>query len=297
MLEKWLKPEDKVIVVDGAMSYFESPAKKVEFCGQQDITGLGGAVYDAIVFCQQPSMDVLAKAIEKVYWGGYVVILGISHVLYRVGYQHLQGNIDPVVLRRPPAPPEWSSEFYIDFQLKGKAWNAATKTMDASYVQRFKSVEAKWQDKIVIEYGSGRGEMVRLMALAGAELVFAIDNAKAARELCMLFCDDLENVKAICTDALTWRSPRKAHVIFAADFVEHIAEDDLPKLYKRWFDNARKGCLVHVKAPRGPDAVRDHRSVQSTRKLRRMMQEAGFQYLRHDRPDDSVKFSMEFKKP
>jgi len=297
MLEKWLKSTDDIMVVDGAMTNFECPAGHVTFCGQQDVAGLGGGVYDAIVFCRMPAMDVLAKAIEKIYWGGYVIILDISHVIYRVGYQHIQGDIEPIVLRRPPAPPMWTREYYTEFQEKGKAWDSVSKTMHPSYPPKFKSVEAQWEDKVVIEYGSGRGETTRLIAMAGAELVFAIDNSRAARELCSAFCDDLENVKPICTDALTWKSPRKAHVIVSMDFVEHIPDEDLPILYGQWFDNARKGCLVYVNTPRGPDAVRDHKSVQDVRKLRKMLQNAGFKYVCHDRPDNSAKFSMQAIKP
>ena len=297
MLEKWLKSGDDIMVVDGAMTNFECPAGHVTFCGQQDIAGLGGSIYDAIVFCKMPSMDVLAKAIEKVYWGGYVIILDISHVIYRVGYQHIQGDIEPIVLRRPPAPPIWSREWYTAFQPRGMAWDSESKKMHSSYPLKFKAIGAEWKDKVVIEYGSGRSEITRLIARAGAEIVFAVDNSEMAGVLCREFCDDLENVKPVRANALTWNSPRKAHVIVALDFVEHIADDDLPKLYARWFSNARRGCLVHVMTPRGPDAHRDHRSVQDTRKLRRMLQNAGFKYVRHNRPDDSLKFTMEVTKP
>ena len=288
------KAGDEVLLVDGA----EVPSRgdyRVTRCHAGDVPRVGGGIYDAIIFARMPPPDIMAKAIEKVYWGGYVIVLGPGvDFLNKVGYHVVDGKPGALVLQRPLAPPHWSREYYTEFQPKGREWNPDTKAMHPSYRGRFKNIDARWEGAAVIEYGCGRGEITRLIAESGVRVVYAVDLSPPAVDLTGQFCADLENVVPVRADARAWFSPEKVDVIVALDFVEHVDPVDLAKMFDAWRENLKSGGLVHIVTPLGGDAVRDHKWTPSPSKLRHLMEKAGFEYKRHVRPNGSKKFYAEF---
>lgn len=296
LLDFYLKPSMRIMLVDGAE--VEGLDKyEVERCKRGDVPSLGGGIYDAIVFREMPGRDVLKASFGKVYWGGVVVVLGVEDLVEEAGVSVLKGRAGPLVFRRPPAPPDWTREYYLGFQPRGRDWNAVTKAMHPSYRKKIERFSIDWRGKVVAEFGCGRGEVTRLIAEAGAKRVYAVDRSPAAIELVGEFCADLENVVPTCADACEWESPEPLDVIVAFDFVEHVPESDLDKMYRRWYNNANPGCVVAIITPLGPDAVRDHHSVQSPGKMRRQMEAVGFKYKGHKHPGkDGKKFSARFVK-
>jgi len=295
--ETWterFKAGDEILLVDGA----EIPSLgdyRVTRCHAGDVPRVGGGIYDAIIFARMPPLDILVKAIEKVYWGGYVIVLGPSlDFLSRIGYHIVSGELGELVLQRPSPPSHWSEEYYLEFQPKGMEWDPETKAMHPSYRGRFENIDALWEGAAVIEYGCGRGEITRLIAGAGAKVVYAVDLSPAAVALSGRFCVDLENVRPICADARMWSSPERVDVIVTLDFVEHVDPSDLLGMFEVWRGNLKPGGLVHIVTPLGGDAVRDHKWAPSPSRLRDLMEKAGFRYRRHVRPDGSRKFYAEF---
>ena len=299
MLHFYMESNSHVLLVDDAEIKLDDHDKqlglKFEYCQLPDVIHLGGGIYDAIVFPTRPPNGILRKAIEKIYWGGIIIILGIEQLIEEAGYQVLSGDASPLVLRRPPLPPIWSEDYYMTLK-GGDEWNPDAKTMHQRYRDKFAAIDVEWEDGVVIEYGCGRGEITRLIALAGTKRVYAVDQAPAALSLTAKFCNDLDNVSLICEDALSWESPQKADIIVALDFVEHVAEDDLPRLFRQMRENLNSGGLVHIVTPLGPDAVRDHRWHPTPQTLREKMELAGFKYKRHVKPEGSRKFLAEFTK-
>lgn len=295
MLEFYLKEGDHVLCVDEAVIDLWK-IYKVDNCRLPDVLHVGGGIYDAIVFPKMPPEGILRRVIEKVYWGGYVIVLGVEKIVEEAGYQVVKGDPGPFVLRRPPLPDEWTEEYFLAMKGGGDVWNPETKAMHQRYRDKFSVIDVEWEGKVVIEYGCGRGEITRLISLADAKKVYAIDSAPAAISLTAKFCNDLDNVALVCDDALLWIAPEKADIVVALDFVEHIEEKDLPELFQRMWENMKPGGLVHIVAPLGPDAVRDHRWAPSPSKLREKMGVAGFKYKRHVQPKDSKKFLAEFVK-
>lgn len=112
------------------------------------------------------------------------------------------------------------------------------------------------------------------------------------------FCDDLGNVATVCVDALEFEpnmfQDQDYDVIIAIEFVEHLAEQDLQKLMDSWYNSLRKGGLVHIVTPLGPDHVRDHKWAPIPKKLKEKMEQAGFKEKRRVRPEGSRKFLAEF---
>lgn len=295
VLEFYLKGNDHVLLVDNADIEVDFELK-VDNCRLPDVLHVGGGIYDAIVFPKIPPEGILRKAIEKIYWGGYIIALGVETIVEEAGYQVMYGDPGRLVLRRPPLPDEWTEEYLLLFPKGGDVWDPETKAMHQRYRDGFAVIDAEWVDTVVIEYGCGRGEITRLIGEAGAKRVYAIDNSHAAISMTNRFCNDLPSVLAICDDALLWRSPHQANVIVALDFVEHIGEDELGNMFVQWSDNLRVGGLIHIVTPLGPDAVRGHKWAPSPKKLREKMEAAGFSYKRHVRPEGSRKFSAEFIK-
>lgn len=311
-LHFYLNDGDRVMLVDGAEIHMDHPrALVIDRCSRKDVRGLGGGIYDMIVFPWMPAPAIFRKAIEKVYWGGYIVIYGPESVIEDVGYQVVKGNPGPVVFRRPPPPDDWTKEYYLEFQLPGKYWNAETKEMYPAYREKFAQIDVDWEGKTVIEYGCGRGEITRLIALV-ARKVWAIDNSVEAVRLTTEFCDDLPNVVVVHSDALAYvdildtnwdgsiDGPTvefvRVDVIVALDFVEHLPEDKLPRLFEQMHKNLRPGGMVHIVTPLGRDHVRDHKWHPTPKKLRKFMEDAGFTYKRHVVPEGSRKFYAEFIK-
>ena len=295
MLEFYLKEGDHVLLVDGA-AIASKKLYRVDNCRLPDVLHVGGGLYDAIIFTKMPPEGVLRRAIEKVYWGGYIIALGVEKIVKEAGYQVVNGNPGPLVLRRPPLPEAWTEAYYLRLPSGGEDWNPETKTMHPRYLEKFKAIDAEWKGATVIEYGCGRGEMTRLIALSGAKMVYAMDSASAAVSLTGKFCSDLGNVALVCDDALRWNAPQKADIVVALDFVEHVEEKDLPKLFLQMLGNMKLGGLIHIVTPLGPDAVRDHKWAPSPSKLREKMEGVGFKYKRHVRPKGSRKFFAEFVK-
>jgi SAM-dependent methyltransferase len=268
----------------------------VEHCRLPDVVHLGGGVYDLIAFPKLPPKGILRRAIEKVYWGGYVVIFGFDGVVEEAGYEVIKGNPGMVVLRRPPLPDVWSEAYYQILPKGGGEWDPVSKNMHSRYRSNFDAIGIDWAAATVIEYGCGRGEITRLIALAGAERVYALDKAPPAIAMATRFCSDLQNVELACADALQWDSPEQVDIIVALDFVEHIEESDLSGLWKQMHRNLKAGGLVHIVTPLGPDAVRDHKWAPSPKLLKEKMEAAGFKYKQHVRPEGSRKFRAEFVK-
>lgn len=295
MLHWYLKPGNRVLFVDDANIELNDNDSllnlKVDSCRLTDVVHLGGGIYDMIVFPTRPPNGILRKAFEKVYWGGYVIILGIEEIVKR--YTVVKGNPGVLVLRRPPAPPDWSREYYLEFQPKGEYWDAETKRVHPAYEKVFKNIDVEWRGKRVIEYGCGRGELTRQIALAGVSLVMAVDSAPSAIALTEEFCDDLGNVETKCRNALDVELIN-VDIIIAIDFVEHLSEQDLQKLIVSWYNSLRKDGLVHIVTPLGPDHVRDHKWSPTPKRLKEKMEQAGFKEKRHVRPKGSRKFYAEF---
>jgi len=293
MLKFYLGEGAHILLVDGA-AIDSGEIYKIDNCCLPDVLHVGGGIYDAIVFPQMPPKGILRGAIEKVYWGGYIIAFGVEKVVREAGYQVVTGNPGPLVLRRQPLPEEWTEAYFMEFPTGGEEWDCKMKTMHPRYPQKFLAIDAKWKGTTVIEYGCGRGEMTRLIALSGVKRVYAVDRAPAAISLAAKFCSDLDNVALVCDDALQWEAPQKADIVIALDFVEHIEEKDLPRLFQRIRKNLNIGGLVHIVTPLGPDAVRNHKWAPSPSNLREKMEGAGFKYRRHVRPKDSRKFLAEF---
>jgi len=232
VLHWYVESGSRVLLVDDAKVEMDKHDKeldlKFEHCRLPNVVRLGGGIYDAIIFPTRPPSGILKKAFGKVYWGGIVIIQGIEDIVKEVGYQVLRGSPEMLVLRRPPAPPDWSREYYLEFQPKGKDWDAENKRMHPGYKRVFKNIDAEWKNKIVVEYGCGRGELTRQIALAGAGVVFAIDSSPQAIALTKEFCDDLDNVHPICVNALE-KEFINVDVIIAIDFIEHLFDRDLQK--------------------------------------------------------------------
>ncbi len=304
MLHWYLESGDCILLVDDAKIEMDKHDKeldlKFEHCRLPDVVHLGGGIYDAIVFPTRPPSGILKKAIGKVYWGGYIIILGIEDIVKEIECQVLRGDPEMLVLRRPPAPPEWSREYYLEFQPKGKLWDAKTKRMHLGYERVFKNIDVVWKGKRVIEYGCGRGEITRQIALAGVSLIVAVDSAPEAIALTEKFCDDLGNVATICVNALEFEpnefQRQDYDVIVAIEFVEHLFEQDLQKLMVSWYNSLKSGGLVHIVTPLGPDHVRDHKWHPTPRTLKEKMEKAGFKEKKHVRPKNSRKFLAEFVK-
>lgn len=302
MFHWYLEPGSLVLLVDDAKVAMSKDdlalGLKFENCRLTDVAHLGGGIYDMIVFPLRPPNGILKKAFGKVYWGGYVVILGIGEVVSDAGYVVVKGSAGPLVLRHPPAPPDWSREYYLEFQPKGAHWNAEIKRFHPSYEKTFGNIDVDWKGKRVIEYGCGRGEITRQIALAGAALVVAVDNASEAIALTKEFCADLGNVATVWVEALEFEpnefQQRDYDVIVAIEFVEHLFEQDLQKLIGVWHNNLKKGGLVHIVAPLGPDHVRDHKWAPTPKNLEEKMKGGGFREKRHVRPEGSRKFLAEF---
>jgi len=300
MFHFYLKSGDHVLLVDGAKVGMDKHDLaldlRFENCALSDVIHLGGGIYDMIVFPTRPPNGILKKAFEKIYWGGYVIILGIEDVIKEVGYGVVRGSPDMLVLRRPPAPPNWSEEYYLEFQERGRIWNADTKEFHPAYRKKFAEINFNWNDATVIELGCGRGEITRQIALAGAKHVYAIDSSPTATSLTERFCEDCENVSACQDNALKWKTPSPADIIVAIDFVEHIEEIDLPILFRRMYENLKKNGVVHIVTPAGPDHVRDHRWHPTSTALKKKMEEVGFKETMHHKPKGSRKFIAAFKK-
>lgn len=299
MLHHYVDKKNRILLVDDAKieldHYDRELDLRFEHCRLPDVVHLGGGIYDAIVFPTRPPDGVLKKAFEKVYWGGVIIIQGIEQIIEDIRCQVLRGSPGTLALRRPPAPPDWSREHFLAFQPKGKYWDAKTKSAHLSYKERFKNIDVDWKDKVVAEYGCGRGEITRLIAKAGAKRVYAIDSSAAACDLASEFCcPDSPNVTICQADALEWEAPGRVDIIVAIEFVEHLFEQDLQKLIIVWYDSLKSGGLVHIVTPLGPDAVRDHKWTPSPKKLKEKMERVGFTYKRHVRPEDSRKFFAEF---
>lgn len=302
MLHWYIESGSRVLLVDDAHIVLGKNDKlldlTLESCRLTDVVHLGGGIYDAIVFPTRPPKGILKRAFEKVYWGGIVIIQGIESIVKDAGYQVLKGDPEMLVLRRPPAPPDWSREYYLEFQPKGKYWNAKTKQMHPSYEGAFKNIRAEWENARVIEYGCGRGEITRQIALAGASLVVVVDSAPEAIALTEEFCDDLDNVATVWVEALELEPNefqcQDYDVVVAIDFVEHLSEQDLQKLMGLWYNSLVEGGLVHIVTPLGPDHVRDHKWHPTPKKLKEKMKNAGFEEKRRVRPEGSRKFLAEF---
>jgi|GEM_PF-5679542 len=291
-----LRDGDFVLLVDGASLNLNEVKAKITSCAMKDVPHLGGGIYDVIVFPTIPPDDILEKSLEKVYWGGYVIVQGICEKAEKYGFTVVSGDPSDLVLQRPPAPPYWSEEYYLKFQPKGIFWNPVTKATHPSYLEKFKNIDVNWKGKTVIEYGCGRGEITRLIALAGSKKVYAVDSASAAVALTSKFCSDLHNVEIVLNNALTWVCDEDVDVIVAIDFVEHIPEEDLAEMLKMWYNSLSANGIVHILTPLGGDAVRDHKWAPTPGKLRELVERAGFKEKRHVRPKDSRKFYAEFGK-
>lgn len=295
MFNLYLNDGDHILLVDG-VEVVGIEQCKVDHCKASNVAHVGGGIYDAIIFSAMPPEELIWEAIEKVYWGGHVIVLGVEDAVEDAGYQVVKGDPGLLVLKRPPLPDNWTEEYFLAMKGGGDVWNPETKAMHQRYRDKFAAIDVEWEGKVVVEYGCGRGEITRLIAEAGVEKVYAIDNAPAAISMTKRFCNDLANVSVVCDDAMLWRSPQQADVIVALDFVEHICEEDLEGMFEQWFDNLREGGLVHIVTPLGPDAVRDHKWAPTPKKLREKMEKVGFKYKKHVRPEGSRKFFAEFSK-
>lgn len=257
-----------------------------------DVVGLGGGIYDVIVFPKMPPQAILEKSFKKVYWGGYVIVLGIDVE----GVSVVKGDPGILVLRRPPLPDPNTEEFYLEVCGRAKGYSAQAKTFHPRYQEKFDAIDFDFGNMAVADYGCGRGEIARLAALGGAEKVYALDVSPAAVALTKRFCDDLDNVEVICGSALVWESPRELDAIVAIDFVEHFSEDDLPTLFSRMRGNLKFGGMVHIMTPLGGDHVRGHKWAPTPNALKEKMEAAGFREKTRLRPEGSRKFHAEFLK-
>lgn len=287
-----LRQGDHVCLVDNVR--VDERGLIIDRVKSEQVPHLGGGIYDVIVFRHVPKIELLRIALEKVYWGGVIIIQSV--VPRGLGYNVLAGDAGELVIQRPPAPPDWTREYYLEFQPKGREWNAVKKKCHPSYAKKFVNIDVDWKGKRVVEIGCGRGEITRLIAKSGVQRVYAIDKSPAAVALTREFCDDCENVKAVCQDARIWNAPEAVDVIVALDFIEHIDEEDIPSMLRVWSRYLKPGGMVHIVTPLGGDHVRDHRWAPTPKKLKRVMEEAGFREKRHVRPEGSRKFRAEFVK-
>lgn len=98
-LHFYLRDGDRVLLVDDAPLPLDRECELVvDHCYLTDVLYVG-KIYDMIVFPKTPPEGILRKMIEKVCWGGYVVMAGVEKVVEE--YQVVSGNPRRLVLRRP----------------------------------------------------------------------------------------------------------------------------------------------------------------------------------------------------
>lgn len=290
----YFKPGDHVLMI-GDVTWPDEKSLIVDRVREEIIPHLGGGIYDGIVFENAPPVKILRAAIQKIYWGGFIVIKNVVPTDVEE-YKVLKGDPAMLVIQRPVPPPDWTREHYLEFQPRGRVWDAIKKVAHPSYAEKFANIDVGWEGKRAVEIGCGRGEVTRLIAKAGVRRIYAVDRSPAAVALAREFCDDCENVTVVCQDARLWNAPEAVSVIVALEFIEHVREEDIPAMLRVWRRYLKVGGMVHLLVPLGPDHVRDHKWAPSPTKLKQIMEAAGFKEKRHVRPEGSRKFYAEFIK-
>jgi cyclopropane fatty-acyl-phospholipid synthase-like methyltransferase len=111
-------------------------------------------------------------------------------------------------------------------------------------------VKDKIVDGTIIEFGCGRGELLRASLKAGARKVIGVDFSKTSIDLSQKYLEkhcqkESDRWELHCIDAAKFKTDESVQVVFMLDFVEHVPQDILDKVFSscsHFLD--QNGCII-----------------------------------------------------
>lgn len=103
--------------------------------------------------------------------------------------------------------------------------------------------------KSVLDIGCGRGEMLKLCALAGCHRVVGIDFSKDAAEIALEFTQDIPNIEIHKSEAtqLPWEA--EFDVVFMLDVIEHVPAVEMQRIYPLVFRALKETGFLVINTP------------------------------------------------
>lgn len=119
--------------------------------------------------------------------------------------------------------------------------------IDAKYMLFLKNLDLR--DKVVLDIGFGRGEVVNYCAKAGAKRVIGIDFSEDAIKIASEFNKDNPNVELLKIEAKDMEFRNLFNIIFAIDVIEHIPDAEMQLVYGKIHSALKNEGLLILNTP------------------------------------------------
>jgi cyclopropane fatty-acyl-phospholipid synthase-like methyltransferase len=114
----------------------------------------------------------------------------------------------------------------------------------------------------VLEFGCGRGELLRVALEAGARKVIGIDFSRVSIDLCQKYLEkkfknESDKWELHCIDAAEFKTDKTIQVVYMLDFVEHVPQESLDRVFSSCYQFLDKGgcIIVHTFPTRLPSRM------------------------------------------
>ena len=125
--------------------------------------------------------------------------------------------------------------------------NFKHRNIDKRYKWFLKNLNLK--DKVVLDIGCGRGEVVNYCAKEGAKKVVGIDFSKEAIEIALDFNRDYANIELVEMEAKDMNFKNIFDVVFLLDVIEHIPDEEMQLIYPKIYSALKKNGILILHTP------------------------------------------------
>lgn len=119
--------------------------------------------------------------------------------------------------------------------------------IDKRYKRFLRNLNLK--DKVVLDIGCGRGEVIHYCAKQGAQRIVGIDFSKEAIEIASKFNRNNSNVKLIEMEAKHINFENVFDAVFMLDIIEHIPDEEMQLIYPKIYSALKKNGILILHTP------------------------------------------------